>query len=78
VNPYSDVQVFKIQAAVLHKKGGPWSRLLTIKRSCIREGSFQSTFYCLPIDILEEGCNVICPLQAVIDHESMLEDIKNQ
>jgi hypothetical protein len=43
----------------------------------MRGGSFQSTFNGLPFDILEEGCNVICPFQAVIDHKGVLEDIKN-
>ena len=77
---FSDMLLTKLvkDHALKNKKGGQWSRLLTINRSCIREGSFQSTLNCLPLDILEEGCNVICPLQAVIDHESVLEDIKNQ
>lgn len=30
---------------------------------------------CFPIDILEEGLDVICPLQSVIRHESVLKDI---
>jgi hypothetical protein len=39
---------------------------------------FQSPFCCLPIDILEEGLNIICPLQPIINHKGMLKDIQYQ
>ena len=35
----------------------------------------QSSFDSLPIDILKESLDIIRPLQSVIDHERMFEDI---
>ena len=40
--------------------------------------SLDSCCCSLPINILEESFNVICPLQAIIDHKGVFEDIEDE
>src|SRR4030042_5479319 len=39
---------------------------------------FEPRLGCLPIDVLEEALDVIGPLEAVVNHEGMLEDVHDQ
>jgi hypothetical protein len=39
---------------------------------------FQPAFYRCPVDVLEEGIDIVCPPEAIVNHESVLKNIEDQ
>jgi hypothetical protein len=42
---------------------------------CHRTPLPKTSFYHIPVDVLEEGLDIVGSLQPVVDHEGMLENI---